>query len=139
MDPLLNLCGYFSKFERLFKKNIYNSIIQFIAHLKLWLFPIFLEICRFHPKRTTPAWWPKMNQAKFWYPVLMWTVFQWGRSASTGRNGSQKGQGLGYKAGGVKRHIHMMVENVLLFRFHKIGILCFSFHFLLLSTMGFRD
>ena len=26
---------FFSKFERLFKKNMYNSIIQSIAHLKL--------------------------------------------------------------------------------------------------------
>ena len=97
---------FFSKFERLFKKNMYNSIIQSIAHLKLWLFPNILAICGFHPKRTTPAWRPRMNQANFWYPVLMWTVFQWGRSASTGTNDSQKGQGLGYKAGGVKLPIH---------------------------------
>ena len=97
---------FFSKFERLFKKNMYNSIIQSIAHLKLWLFPIFLAICGFHPKRTAPAWQPRMNQANFWYPVMMWTVFQWGRSASTGTNGSQKGQGMGYKAGGVKLPIH---------------------------------
>ena len=63
-----------------------------MAHLKLWLFPIFLAICGFHSKRTAPTWRPRMNQANFWYPVLMWTVFQWGRSASTGTNGSQKGQ-----------------------------------------------
>ena len=96
----------FSKFERLFKKNVYNIIIQSIAHLKIWLLPIFLAICGFHPKGTAPAWRAKMNQANFWYPVLMWTVFQSGRSASTGTNGSQKGQGLGYKAGGVKLPIH---------------------------------
>ena len=42
---------FFSKFERSFKKNMYNSIIQSIAHLKLWLFPIFLAICGFHPKK----------------------------------------------------------------------------------------
>ena len=46
---------FFSKFERLFKKNMYNSIIQSIAQLKLRLFPIFLAICGFHPKRTAPA------------------------------------------------------------------------------------
>ena len=97
---------FFSKFERLFKKNMFNSIIPSIAHLKLWLFTIFLAICGFHPKRTAPARRPRMNQANFWYSVLMWTVFQWGRSASTGTNGSQKGQGLGYKAGGVKLPIH---------------------------------
>ena len=27
--------AFFTKFERLFKKNMYNSIIQSIAHLKL--------------------------------------------------------------------------------------------------------
>ena len=96
----------FLQFERLFKKNIYNSITQSIAHLKLWLFPIFLTICGFYPKITAPAWRPRMNQANFWYPVLMWTVLQWGRSASTGTNGNQKGQGLGYKAGGVRLPIH---------------------------------
>ena len=90
-----------SKIERLFKKNMYNSIIQSIAHLKLWLFPIFLAICGFHPKRTAPAWRPRMNQANFWYPVLMWTVFQWGRSASIGINGSRTGKGLGYNTGGI--------------------------------------
>ena len=62
---------FFSKFERLFKKNMYNSIIQSIAHLKLWFFPIFLAICGFHPKRTAPALGPRMNQANFLYPVLM--------------------------------------------------------------------
>ena len=82
----------FSKFERLFKKNMYNSIIQSIAHLELWLFPIFQAIRRFNPKRTAPAWRPRMNQANFWYPVLMWTVFQWGTSASTGTNGSRRGK-----------------------------------------------
>ena len=104
---------FFSKFERLFKKNMYNSIIQSIAHLKLWLFPIFLWICEFHTEKTAPAWQPRMNQANFWYPVLMWTVFQWGRSASTGTNGSQKGQGLGYKAGGVKLPIHCFPNSSL--------------------------
>ena len=97
---------FFSKFERLFKKNMYNSITQSIAHVKLWLFPIFLAICGFHPKRTAPARRPRINPVNFWYPVLMWTVFQWGRSASTGTNGSQKMQGLGYKGGGVKHRIH---------------------------------
>ena len=51
---------FFSKFERLFKKKIYNSIIQSIAHLELWLFPIFLAICGFHAKRTwgrASSWW----------------------------------------------------------------------------------
>ena len=85
---------------------MYNSIIGSIARLKLCLFSIFLAICGFHPKRTAPAWRQRMNQANFWYPVLMYTVFQWGRSASTGTNGSQKGQGLSYKAGGVKLPIH---------------------------------
>ena len=28
---------FFSKFERLFMKKMYNSIIQGIAHLKLWI------------------------------------------------------------------------------------------------------
>ena len=97
---------FYSKFERLFKKNMYNSIIQSIAHLELWLFPIFLAICGFHPKRTAPAWRPRMNPDNFWYPIRMWTVFQWGRSASTETNGSQKEQGLGYKAGRVKLPIH---------------------------------
>ena len=128
---------FFSKFERLFQKNMYNSIIQTIAHLKLWLFPIFLAICEFHPKRTAPAWPPRMDQANFWYSVLMWTVFMWGHSASIGTNGSQNGQGLGYKAGGVKLPIHcfpivlnrdsnmgpsvVMMENYCLLLSSKVG------------------
>ena len=35
---------FFSKFERLFKKKMYNSIIQSIVHLTLWLFPFFWQI-----------------------------------------------------------------------------------------------
>ena len=81
---------FFLNLNAYLRKNVYSSIIQSIAHLKLWLFPMFLAICGFHPKRTAPAWRPRMNQANFWYPVLRWTVFQWGRSASTGTNGSQK-------------------------------------------------
>ena len=102
---------------------MYNSIIQSIAHLKLWLFPIFLAICGFHPKRTAPAWRPRTNQANFWYPVLMWTVFQWRRSASTGTNGSQEGQGLGYKAGGEKLPIHCFPKfQIVLNRNSNMGL-----------------
>ena len=44
----------------------------------------------------------------------MWSVFQWGRSALTGTNGSQKEQGLGYKAGGVKLLIHCFSNSFVL-------------------------
>ena len=67
-------------------KKMYNSIIQSIAHQKN---------CASLAAKNESIWFN-----------LMWTVFQWGRSASTWANGSQKGQGLGYKAGGVKLPIH---------------------------------
>ena len=61
---------FFQKFERLFKKNMYNSIIQSISHLKIWLFPIFLAICGFHPKRTAPGggqeWIKPIFDTLFW-------------------------------------------------------------------------
>lgn len=82
---------FFSKFECLFKKNMYHSIIQSIVHLTLQHFPIFSDNLRILPIRTASAWWARMNQANYWYAVLMWIIFKWGRSASSVTNGSHKG------------------------------------------------
>lgn len=89
MGLQLYMCGFFCL-------NIYNSIIYSIIHLKLKNFPIFLEISGFHPRRIKLQKWIKPI---FWYSVLMRIVFQWGRSALAGINGSQNGKGLGYKVG----------------------------------------
>lgn len=60
-----HICVFvFSKFERVFKKNVHKIVVQSIAQLKLYNLLSFWKLVDSTPKRTASAWRKKINQSK---------------------------------------------------------------------------